>query len=104
MSLTTRLRGLTLCDGTVGAYRIDTEPGQQYSRWVDIEVLSDGSVVVHRSVQDDKCIDESGSWAPLRDAQYFTDCLGAADDEAILACMTAPGDAAACIEGPTVCP
>ena len=93
-----------LRDATAGTYRIEVEPGQQYSRWTDIEVLADGSVVVHASVQDDKCIDETGTWAPLQAGQVFQDCIDSADEATMLDCMRAPGDAASCIEGPTVCP
>lgn len=93
-----------LRDATAGTYRIEVEPGQQYSRWTDIEVLGDGSVVVHGSIQSDKCIDESGTWAPLRDPQIFQDCLDSADEAMMLECMQSPGDTANCIEGPTACP
>jgi hypothetical protein len=93
-----------LRDGTVGTYRINVEPGQQNSRWIEFEVLSDASVITHSAFQQDKCIDEFGSWAPLRDTAYFETCLLAADDGAMYGCLVTPGDEDNCIEADPVCP
>jgi hypothetical protein len=93
-----------LRDRTAGTYRIEVEPGQQYSRQFDLEVLSDGSVITHRGILDDKCFDEYGAWEPLLEAAAFQACLDSADETMMLQCMTAPGDATMCIESPTVCP
>lgn len=91
----------SLRDGVVGTYRVAVEPGQQYSRDHRLEVLADGSVIIHASVQDDKCIDEYETWEVLRDAADFEACLLGTEEEQ-LDCIRDPGNAT-CIES-DVCP
>ncbi|MCA9649991.1 MAG: hypothetical protein H6712_05180 [Myxococcales bacterium] len=94
----------SLRDGEPGLHRILVEPGQQYSRRHELELLSDGSIITRSEVFDDKCIDYLERWEQLRPPAHFEGCLAEATDEAVLACLLDAGDDAQCIEAAAVCP
>jgi hypothetical protein len=93
-----------LRDATPGTYRADVSPDPQSNSTTDIEVLTDGTAIVHRRASVDKGSEETGRWAPLLEPQTFQDCLDSGDLQTILDCIENPLDDASCIEGPTVCP
>jgi hypothetical protein len=93
-----------LAAGTVGAYRIRVEPGQQNSIDHRLEVLADGSVVVRREFQEDKSCSGSEHRRALQPAAYFEACQAEADDALVLECLLGAGDAEACTEDGATCP
>lgn len=73
--------------GIVGEYRIEVEPGQQYSRSFRFETLSDGSVIFRSAYQEDKGCDGRDMRGELLDADFFAGCQALEDDLMILECM-----------------
>ena len=94
----------SLRDDAAATHTIEVEPGQQYwHRWT-IEALGDGTIVLSRLSQDDKCYTFVSTWALRRDDAHFEACLTAADDAAMYTCLIDPVDPAECVDAPAECP
>jgi hypothetical protein len=89
---------------TVATHRFEVEPGQQYSHDWTIEAFGDGTLVVTRFSQDDKCFGQWSTWALRRDDAYFDACLQATEAAEIYACLIDPVDPMACVDAPVQCP
>jgi len=93
-----------LAAGTVGAYAIAVEPGQQNSITHRLEVLSDGTVIVRREEQEDKVCFGHENRFERQPASYFEICQQQTDEAQILECILAAGNAAVCVDQGHVCP
>lgn len=93
-----------LAAGSVGAYEIEVEPGQQNSISHRLEVLADGSVLFRRDVQQDKTCDGHEARLERQPASYFESCMMETDEALILACVLGAGDAEQCVPDGLVCP
>lgn len=93
-----------LAAGTVGSYRIDVEPGQQFSISYRLEVLTDGTVIIRSESQEDKTCFGHENRFERQPASYFEACEVETDEAAILACVLEAGDPAACVDQGHECP
>lgn len=93
-----------LAAGTVGTYRIDVEPGQQYSISHRFEVLADGTVIIRSESQEDKTCFGHENRFELEPASYFEGCAAAGDEALTLACLLGAGDAVPCVDQGHLCP
>lgn len=93
-----------LAAGTVGAYRIDVEPGQQNSISHRLEVLTDGSLLIRSHAQEDKTCNGHERRLERQPASYFEACADETDDALELACLLGAGDPEACVEQGQECP
>lgn len=93
-----------LAAGEVGVYRINVEPGQQYSSVNRLEVLSDGSVVQRSEFHDDKVCNASDRRSMLQPSAYFEGCQAEVDESLVLDCLLAAGDPAQCVDDGAICP
>lgn len=93
-----------LAAGTVGAYEIAVEPGQQNSIAHRLEVLTDGTLVIRSQEQQDKtCSGHENRFEPQPSA-YFEACASETDEAAVLECLLGAGDSVACVDQGHECP
>jgi len=91
-----------LAAGTVGTYRIDVEPGQQFSISYRLELLTDGTVIIRSESQEDKTCFGHENRFERQPAGYFEACEVETDEAQLFECMLGVGTA--CVDQGHVCP